>query len=1135
MRKLRTNSKKKRLSLVTIILTFTLILIYVLLNSYAYIEPIKSIEFTSQKLDYINKTPGSFLVTKSARWLTKERARVTFDISTVQKKKNLYTDTILVIDLSDSIDDKKLEQLKLDTIELGNRLLEDSNNRVALIVFGTEAEIVTDFINNPSVLESQINNSWKNRGLTNYYDALVHVNQLLSNYVLEDDRECSVLFLTDGYADQGSPNEIVQYEYIKEQYPYLGVKAIQYEMGDEVLPSIKQISDHQYIANTKNLLDVFEEAAASAVFYETFRLSDWIDSDYFTIESVADINSSIGLVELTEEDGLQKVIWELTDFQTGTQAKLSIDLNLKPQFSNEIGLYSTNEKEEVFYQLENMEEIVSSNETPILATHYQVSYDGNAPTECTVSTIPTAQTYHVLETVEVSRETPFCAGYQFKGWKIVTGQVKQYSDDYFQMPESDVILRAEWSKLSLVKTVDGVVNPKRISLLQTVGSDNYSEKLWKYKSAITKIVFQDKIESISSEIESFDISYKGDNSVIARVVFNPDGETYTAYIQGDEVIYANLNSTYLFSGFVRLESIENLEILDTSEVMLMNYMFFNCNRLTNLDLSHFDTSNVTDMTGVFYNCNSLSNLNVSSFHTSKVMFMHDMFYNCSSLTNLNLSSFDTSMVQLMTSMFYNCSNLFYLDLSSFNTSKVKNMSFMFAQCYSLVSLDLSHFDTSNVINMRGMFYGGYNSRLMGLSSLNLSNFNTSKVTDMSFMFGSCGNLTTLDISHFDTSQVTDMQLMFYNCEKLESLNLNHFDTSKVTDMNMMFNGCKNLISLDISNFNTSNVRAMHFMFIYCSKLVSLDVSHFDTSKVTNMNRMFYDCSGLTVLDVSQFNTSNVTDMSAMFYNCSNVTVLDVHGFDTSNVTDMSNMFAYCQKLTDLNVSQFNTSKVENMARMFFSCESVPVLDVSHFETGNVMSMESMFTYCKSITNLDVSNFDTSRVLNMESMFNFESSNIKTLDVSNFDTRNVLYMNGMFQGAHGLVSLDLSSFVTAKVQRMQSMFEDCVSLATLIINFETPALINCAFMFSNCRQLESINLSNFDTSRITDMTNMFYNCASLTTLDIRNGIFNQVGITTNMVFRISPTVQVIVKDESAKVFWENLLGVGTNSVIIASEL
>ena len=174
------------------------------------------------------------------------------------------------------------------------------------------------------------------------------------------------------------------------------------------------------------------------------------------------------------------------------------------------------------------------------------------------------------------------------------------------------------------------------------------------------------------------------------------------------------NTSFMFYYLTKLETINNLENLNTEHVTDMRLMFFCCDALTSLDLGdNFDTSNVTDMS--------------------------NMFYGCSSLKSLDLGD-------------------------KFNTSNVTNMYLMFYMCKELKTLDLGDkFDTSNVTNMQNMF------AITSLESLDLGDkFNTSNVTNMSMMFYST-KLTSLDVSSFDIAKVTNMRSMFNNCSNLETI------------------------------------------------------------------------------------------------------------------------------------------------------------------------------------------------------------------------------------------------------------------------------------------------------------------------------------------------------------------------------
>ena len=407
--------------------------------------------------------------------------------------------------------------------------------------------------------------------------------------------------------------------------------------------------------------------------------------------------------------------------------------------------------------------------------------------------------------------------------------------------------------------------------------------------------------------------------LVVKVVFAPSFASARPITLGD-----------WFREFTSLKEIEGMEYLNTSQVLHMCLMFYNCSSLKNLDLSHFDTSIVLDMDGMFGGCSALTSLDVSHFDTGNVTDMSWMFGGCSALTSLDVSHFDTG--------------------------NVTDMSWMFGGCSALTSLDVSHFDTGNVTDMYSMFYD-----CSALTFLDVSHFDTGNVTDMSWMFGGCSALTSLDVSHFDTGNVTDMYSMFYDCSALTSLDVSHFDTGNVTDMSWMFANCKVLKLLDVSHFDTGNVKEMHSIFDNCEALTSLDVSHFDTGNVTDMNSMFCACRALTLLDVSHFDTGNVTDMSWMFVDCSALTSIDVSHFDTGNVKEMRLMFYGCSALISLDLSHFDTKNVENMYRMFFDCSKLETIYANIWSTASLVNGDDMFYGCTSLVGGNGTRYDNGHI------------------------------------------------------------------------------------------------------------------------------------------------------------------------------
>ena len=476
------------------------------------------------------------------------------------------------------------------------------------------------------------------------------------------------------------------------------------------------------------------------------------------------------------------------------------------------------------------------------------------------------------------------------------------------------------------------------------------------------------------------IKNKLGNGTIKHIVFDKSFSTYTP------------TSLYQFFCYLsKLETITDLEYLNTANVTDMSYMFYSCSSLTSLDVTHFDTANVTNMSSMFWGCSSLTSLDVTHFNTENVTDMNSMFSSCSSLTSLDVTKFNTANVTNMSYMFTNCTALLSLDVTNFDTANVTDMTRMFMGCSSLTSLDVTNFNTAKVTDMSYMF-----ANCVALTSLYLTNFNTEKVTDMDSMFSRCKALTTIYASSkFVTTQVSNSSSMFYNCEKLKGEvvvwtkdkatdktfakieggyfsgriprvkyadgTLTFFLASKenLGENEYELNSGKNLpewvkkhifgITKVVFDTSFANARptSCYMWFNLCGNLNQVEgIKNLNTKEVTDMADMFCKCRDLSSLDVSGFNTEKVTDMSEMFNECISLKLLDVAKFNTANVKSMSKMFYNCQNLASLNVTNFNTANVTNMQGMFYSCPALTTIYASDkFVTGQVTDGSNMFSNC----------------------------------------------------------------------------------------------------------------------------------------------------------------------------------------------
>ena len=406
---------------------------------------------------------------------------------------------------------------------------------------------------------------------------------------------------------------------------------------------------------------------------------------------------------------------------------------------------------------------------------------------------------------------------------------------------------------------------------------------------IENVIFTDSIPEnvfniVTKEFKNesaWDVSAMQDKSIIAWTENSNSKGAIKVYIASIYEIFANQDSSYLFSyiGYsekcAATEVIKNIKLMNTTSIVNMQNMFANTgyNAMSILDLQdEFDTSQVTNMSNMFYRTgyNAMKKLDLKAkFNTNKVTDMSKMF----NKTGYNLME--------------------TLELGNeFDTSNVTNMEYMFEDTGSraLLNLDLKgKFNTSNVNNMQYMFSGCGQSEM---TQLNLgSEFDTSKVTNMKGMFLNAGKkMTFLDLGEkFDTKNVTNMTDMFNSTgyTSMVSLDLGEkFDTIKVTNMSNMFNstGYTSMTSLDLGEkFNTSKVTDMSDMFNSTGYMAMKNINlgkQFNTSQVTNMRNMFNSIGHnvLTTLDLGDvFYTTSVTDMTNMFYSAgqNSMTTLDL--------------------------------------------------------------------------------------------------------------------------------------------------------------------------------------------------------------------------------------------------------------------
>ena len=93
---------------------------------------------------------------------------------------------------------------------------------------------------------------------------------------------------------------------------------------------------------------------------------------------------------------------------------------------------------------------------------------------------------------------------------------------------------------------------------------------------------------------------------------------------------------------------------------------------------------------------------------------------------------------------------------------------------------------------------------------------------------------------------------------------------------------------------------------------------------------------------------------------------------------------------------------------------------------------------------------------------------------------------MFNDCENLTSLNLSSFNTANVTEMRAMFRKCRALTALdLSSFNISKVTDMSCMFADDENLVDLNISSFKTTLPVDLGATFKNCASLVELNLEN--------------------------------------------------
>ena len=357
-------------------------------------------------------------------------------------------------------------------------------------------------------------------------------------------------------------------------------------------------------------------------------------------------------------------------------------------------------------------------------------------------------------------------------------------------------------------------------------------------------------------------------------------------------------------------------------------------------------------------------------------------------------------------------------------------------------------------------------------------------------------------------------------------------------LNDLFNDAVNLTSADLSGLDASDATTMDRMFKGCSSLVDVNLKRFDSSNVTSMSELFFGCSSLEKVDLSSIDNLNVADpysgLADMFKGCTKLSSITLGqrfshggGQENSHTTIFPNLPAdqgftnlwrsswnnrlYTRSNTgkgydgipDRIAATYTAEKLDDGWRLFradydkdpavSNCmwkvdngtlRIKPYKESDDPDLGFYLSSRPWAAYTDQITAISIEG-ECSFKDSINSAFGGMPA-LKTADLSGLSLLGIRDMGFLFSRCRQLESVTFNSNCESSVRTFAYMFEGCTSLKSVDmsgVDCHGWAVESLKYMFDGCTSLEKVNVFGMATNRFTTMEGMFSGCTALRSITV----------------------------------------------------
>lgn len=405
-------------------------------------------------------------------------------------------------------------------------------------------------------------------------------------------------------------------------------------------------------------------------------------------------------------------------------------------------------------------------------------------------------------------------------------------------------------------------------------------------------------------------------------------------------------------------------------------------------------------------------------------------------------------------------------------------------------------------NPKQLLYGYSSLEYCDISNIGLRLPEDGTLSDTTSMFANDKKLQTVVFGQkWRMETVKNTESMFEACEKLSVIEgLEDWEMPNVQKSTKMFYNCKSLAYSDFSAWGMDSLKNATQMFqgygINNPGEFSFIFNGWNTENLENIDKFCFGSSPKEI-DLRGWNTTNLKSLDGAFKGVEGKTTLQklshIYGLedlDLSNAINIHDIISHNINLVQsFDLSGWNISNKCTVSRYAFSNSGITSIDVTGWNMLSMSDFRAMFFNCPNLTDIyGLESWDVRNGVQFDLFLKGDIS-LKNVDLSTWNTEKAISIAEFFTNCSCLEYIDLSSWNPKLCTNFSNLFYECNSLEKIdgVENWNVSKLKNTSFMFCNCYNLESVNISTWTPSEIEDISSMFYNCYKIKDIDTSSWI------------------------------------------------